>query len=119
MSKYFKDSEFRACVPSCRIKDMDAGFLSLLDRVREEVGGPLVLSCAYRSREYDLQKGRTGNSAHTRGLAVDIVCKDSNLRYRIVQACVKLGVQRIGIGATFVHIDADPSLPHPVLFHYY
>ena len=58
MSKYFSESEFKKCVPSCSEKDMDGAFLSLLDEVRSKAGIPLVLNCAYRSVEWDKSKGR-------------------------------------------------------------
>ena len=119
MSKYFKPSEFKACVPSCSIDQMNAGFLELLDRIRETAGIPLVLNCAYRSREWDLAKGRTGNSAHTRGLAVDIRCGSNANRYKIVKAALACGITRIGIGRNFVHIDADRSLTQDRIWHYY
>lgn len=119
MSKYFSPAEFRRCTPSCTISDMDPAFLGLLDQVRERAGIPLVLSCAFRSREYDLSKGRSGNSAHTRGKAVDIVANQSATRYRIVRAAMQLGINRIGIGKNFVHLDDDRSLPQGVIWHYY
>lgn len=119
MAKYFAPSEFRACVPSCRIGQMDAGFLDLLDRVREVAGIPLVLNSAYRSTAYELKQGRSGNSAHTRGLAVDIRCNTSANRYRIVWAAISCGINRIGIGKTYVHLDADPSLAQRVIWDYY
>ena len=71
MSKYFAPKEFQACVPSCSIEQMEPGFLELLDRVREAAGIPLVLNCAFRSVAHEKQMGRSGNSAHTRGRAVD------------------------------------------------
>ena len=77
MSKYFSPAEFQRCTPSCLITDMDPDFLEYLDAFREFVGIPLVLSCAYRSVAWEKSKGRTGNSAHTRGKAVDIVCNTS------------------------------------------
>lgn len=119
MSKYFSPSEFKRCVPSCDISQMDASFLGLLDRIRERAGIPLVLNCAYRSKAYDNAKGRTGNSAHTRGLAVDIRCNSNANRYRIVKAALECGITRIGIGRTFVHIDADKSLTQDRIWHYY
>lgn len=119
MSKYFKESEFRQCTPACSIDQMDAEFLSLLDRIRETAGIPLVLTCAYRSKAYDLSKGRSGNSAHTRGKAVDIRCNTSANRMKIVDAALRCGVKRIGIGKTFVHIDNDKSLPQGVIWDYY
>ena len=57
MSKYFAPKEFQACVPSCSIEQMDAGFLELLDRVREAAGIPLVLKVVFRVLEpADLRK---------------------------------------------------------------
>ena len=119
MSKYFSESEFKKCVPSCSERDMDGAFLSLLDEVRERAGIPLVLNCAYRSSSWDKSKGRSGNSAHTRGKAVDIRCNASVTRYKIVKAALDCGVRRIGIGRTFVHVDTDETKPQGVIWHYY
>lgn len=119
MSKYFTAAEFHRCTPACSIQQMDPEFLALLDRVREAAGIPLVLTCAYRSREWDEAKGRSGNSAHTRGKAVDIRCNASATRYKIVRAALECGVRRIGIGKTFVHLDNDASLPQGVMWDYY
>ena len=119
MSKYFSESEFKKCVPSCSERDMDGAFLSLLDEVREKAGIPLILNCAYRSSSWDKSKGRSGNSAHTRGKAVDIRCNASVTRYKIVKAALDCGVRRIGIGRTFVHVDTDETKPQGVIWHYY
>lgn len=119
MSKYFKPAEFTRCTPSCKIDDMDPTFLDLLDKVRETAGIPLVLNCAYRSKAWDLAKGRTGNSAHTRGKAVDIRCTTSTNRLKIVKAAILCGIRRIGIGKNFVHLDNDASLSQNVMWHYY
>ena len=119
MSKYFHESEFKRCVPSCRMDQMDPAFLALLDEVREAAGIPLVLNCAFRSVAYDKAKGRSGNSAHTRGKAVDIRCNSSQNRYKIVAAALSCGIRRIGIGKTFVHIDNDDTLSQGVIWHCY
>ena len=119
MSKYFKASEFKRCTPACSIDQMDEDFLALLDRIREAAGIPLVLNSAYRTKEYELKQGRSGSSAHTRGLAVDIRCNTSANRFKIVRAAIGWGVRRIGIGKGFVHIDNDASLPQGVMWDYY
>ena len=119
MSKYFSPAEFRRCTPSCTIEQMDPAFLDQLDRFREFVGIPLALSCAYRSRRWELSRGRTGSSAHTKGKAVDIVCNASATRWKIVSAAIAFGFRRIGIGKTFIHLDNDDSLPQQVMWHYY
>ena len=119
MTKYFTESEFNRCTPSCSMEDMDDEFLLLLDELREKCGFPLVLNCAYRNRDYDIKKGRSGNSAHTKGKAVDIRCNSSSTAYAIVKNAIELGISRIGIGNGFIHIDNDDSLPQNVLFNYY
>lgn len=118
-SKYFAAEEFERCIPPCRIEQMDAGFLAKLDEVRERAGVAMLLNCAYRSREWDLGKGRTGDSSHTKGLAVDIRTVSSMQRYRIIKAALEVGVQRIGIGATFIHLDDDRSKTQGVIWDYY
>ena len=117
--KYFTEAEFQRCDPPCSMGDMDGNLLYLLDKIRETAGIPLYLSSAYRSKAYDKAKGRSGNGAHTKGYAVDFRIQGSADRFKIVAAALKCGVERIGIGKTFVHIDTDPSLPSPVMFDYY
>lgn len=117
-SKYFGASEFTRCVPSCSIEDMEQHFLDWLDSLRERCGFPLVLSSAYRTREHDISKGRSGNSAHTQGLAVDIRCYNNATRMRIVKAALDLGCRRIGIANTFVHVDVSTTLPQSVMWIY-
>lgn len=117
--RYFSQAEFKRCTPSCSMTQMDDNFLRTLDLVREYAGIPLVLNCAYRSAAYDKAKGRNGNSAHTRGKAVDIRCNASTTRWKIVRAAIDAGIRRIGIGSTFVHLDNDDTLPQCVMWHYY
>jgi len=119
MSKYFKASEFRRCSPACSIEQMSDRFLALMDEVRERAGIPLVINSAYRSRSWEIAHGRSGNSAHTKGLALDIRCNTSANRWRIVSAALSCGLRRIGIGKTYVHLDADESLPQNVIWDYY
>ena len=104
-ARYFSEAEFKRCTPPCSINDMDQEFLKLMDAIRERAGIPLVINCAYRSREYDLSKGRSGNSMHTKGIAVDFRCLNYQTRLIIVQAAFACGIKRIGQGETFVHID--------------
>lgn len=118
-AKYFKESEFKACTPSCSLQNMNQKFMQSLDALRSVAGIPLVLNCAYRSVEWDKAKGRSGNSAHTRGKAVDIRCTTTQNRMKIVKAALAIGIRRIGIGKNFIHVDTDTSLPQDVIFHYY
>lgn len=118
-AKYFKESEFKKCVPSCSLQDMQQHTMDRLDRAREIAGIPFVLNCAYRSVEWDEAKDRDGKSAHTTGEAVDIRCNTSANRMKIVKALIEAGFTRIGIGKTYVHADDCASKPQNVMWDYY
>lgn len=114
--KYFSPQEFKLCTPGCDISQMDESFLKKLDLLREYCGFCLFLSCAYRSEEFDISKGRSGNSFHCKGRAVDILCVDSSCRWSIVHNAMYCGLNGIGIGKNFIHVD-DRSVT--TLWHYY
>ncbi len=106
-SRYFSEAEFERCTPPCSLQDMSQEAMDTFDKVRQNVGTPLSISCAYRTEAWDRAKGRSGNSAHTQRCAIDVRCTDSGLRHKIVQAAIKAGITRIGIAKTFVHIDTS------------
>jgi hypothetical protein len=120
-SKYFSPREFELCNPPCTIDDIHPKLLALLDRIRDMAGIPLVMNCVYRSVEYDLAKGRSGESEHCEqpAMGVDIRCNTSVNRFKILKAAIICGVRRIGIGKTFIHIGIDESHPQNVIWHYY
>lgn len=100
------------------ISFFDAYALRLLDDTRELAGIPFVLNCSYRSRAYDIAKGRSGNSAHTQGCAFDIRVKNDIQRFKIVQAAIVMHWPRIGVAKDFVHLDCSSSLPQHVCWTY-
>ena len=118
-AKYFKDSEFRKCVPACSLQDMKQGTMDKLDAARESAGIPFVLNSAYRSKAWEAKQGRDGTSSHTKGMAVDIRCNSNANRMKIVRALIEAGFVRIGIGKTYVHADDDASKSQNVIWHYY
>lgn len=119
MAKYFKPAEFGRCTPSCKESDLQPAFVSLLDQLRERAGIPLVLNSCYRSPEWEKAYGRTGTSAHCLGLAADIRCSSPENRYKIVKAALDLGVTRIGISKTYVHVDVSRKHAQRVIWDYY
>ncbi len=104
---YFKDEEFQQLTPSCSISQMDDRLLEGVDILREIVGLPFILTSAYRSRDWDLAKGRTGNGPHTKGMAVDVSAPNSYFVRRVWEEALKLTqyFQGIGIGKGFIHLD--------------
>lgn len=118
-SKYFKEKEFAACVPSCSLQDMKQHTMDKLDAAREAAGIPFILNSAYRSPAWEKAKGRTGTGAHPHGCGVDIRCNTNANRMKIIKACLAVGFTRIGIGKTYVHVDDDAEKTQNVIWHYY
>lgn len=108
--KHFIESEFQKCNPACALVDMDPDFLQKLDHLREMCGFPFVLTSAYRSSDWDKKKGRSGYGYHTKGRAVDVYCVDSFKRADILVNAPYCGLNGIGVGKTYVHLD-DRIIP--------
>lgn len=104
-ARYFVESEFKRCNPPCSLQDMRQDFMDTLDRIRDKAGIPLILNSAYRSKVWDTAKGRTGDGAHTLGVAVDIRAYSNTSKYKIIKAALECGVTRIGVYASWIHID--------------
>lgn len=107
----FKPAEFLNCNPSCHITDCDYDALRKLDSARDILGEPIVLNCAYRSKEHEKKMGRSGSSSHCKGVAFDIRVPNHRYRMRLVTALIMVGFRRIGIYETFVHADTDADKP--------
>ena len=96
---------FKHCVPPSSRLQLDTLLLSVLDKLEESTGFDLRINSAFRPVSYEVSKGRSGSSAHCLGKAVDIYCYSDGMRYQIVKTALQLGINRIGIYETFVHLD--------------
>jgi uncharacterized protein YcbK (DUF882 family) len=82
---------------------------------------PMVVTSGYRCKTYDVSLGGKGN--HPSGYAADIAIPNSHARHYILEAAYHLGVERIGVGKNFVHLDMLERFfgyerPHPVTWVY-
>lgn len=117
-SKYFSEREFQKCTPSCSLQDMKQEAMDKFDKAREIAGIPFVITCAYRSKEWDVSRGRSGEGAHPHGYALDIKCNSSVNRMKIIKALVAVNCRRFAIGRGFVHADFDPNLSQDIMWEY-
>lgn len=117
-SKWFSETEFNICDPSCSLQDMNQDTINRLDNARSIAGIPFLLSSAKRSKEWDIKFGRSGTGSHTEGKAVDIKCNSSMNRFLIVSALLKAGFTRIGIAKTFIHADDSERHGQKVVWLY-
>ena len=107
MSKYFKEIEY----------NMDLDFLAKLDKAREYAGIPFVINSAYRSPEHP-ESIKNPTSSHIKGLAVDIKANNSRTRYKVLEALIHVGFNRIGIADSFIHVDDDKEKSSNVVWTY-
>lgn len=117
--KHFMPNEF-SCQCGCGggFSDMDERLLLLLDAARTAADVPFRISSAYRCDRHNEAVGGVEESAHTSGNAVDIIARSGYEKWRIVQALMDVGLNRIGISKSFIHVDNDPSKPSPVIWTY-
>jgi zinc D-Ala-D-Ala carboxypeptidase len=117
--KYFKLEEFDSPdMPGSGAKYMNMSLLEKLDFARLNAGIPFVITSGYRSRSHNTLVGGRYGSAHLDGDAVDIKCIGSRDRALIIKALVDVGINRIGIGKSFIHADVSKKRDADVFWLY-
>jgi uncharacterized protein YcbK (DUF882 family) len=119
--KYFNLSEFDSPDVKGSGSNMDYEFLKLLDVVREKFGKPMKINSGYRTEEHNDKIGGVKNSSHTKipCKAVDVAISSSADRWKFIKICNEVGITRIGIGNTFIHIDTDNEKTGKLIWDYY
>ncbi len=98
---------------------MSRFFLRVLDDLRDRCDFAFEITSDGRTVEENRKAGGAKNSAHLRGLAVDIKIPDSRRRFILLREVMNNpAIQRVGIGKTFIHIDIDKDLPQMVTWLY-
>lgn len=107
--KYFKIAEFDSPDEPGSGVNMDLNFLKKLDKAREIAGCKFRINSAFRSQKHNLKVGGRFGSSHKKipCKAVDIAYSGSRERYLILNALMQVGINRIGLGNTFIHADKD------------
>ena len=129
--RYFNISEFDSGLPNEEGTgvNMSPLFLDFIDELRARCDFPFFVSSGWRSKKYHQSLADRGyhtirNSAHLKGLAADIIIKDSVKRALFVghalQLVHEMGLPfRVGIKKnSFCHIDIDETKTNPRLWIY-
>lgn len=116
--KYFNYEEFDSPDIQGSGQMMSKKLLSKLDMIREELGKPIHINSGYRTEAHNKKVGGTSKSSHLKGLAVDISCKNSLDRFKLVDLFMKYEITRIGVADTFIHIDIDKDKSQHVMWTY-
>jgi uncharacterized protein YcbK (DUF882 family) len=93
----------------------------VLKALEERLGFELTVNSGYRDPEHNREVGGVEGSEHTDDPAqgADILCKRSVTRFKMVRELLSMGVRRIGIGNTFVHVGIASDKPQDVMWDYY
>jgi len=111
-----KDHRF-AC-KCCGKNWIDARVVELARRIEERIGQRLKITSGYRCEAHNKAVGGSETSSHLGGLAVDVACDTSRLRWQILNAVIREEINRIGIGRNFVHLDIDRAKDARVVWLY-
>lgn len=83
--------------------------LDLLEFIRGELGGPLIVNSFYRSLKHNSKVGGSPRSQHLLGRAADLRATRWGV-YKIKELALKFNVRGIGLYDTFVHVDMRDSV---------
>ena len=112
--KYFTHEE---------VEGLNEEFVAKLDQARHIAGFPFIITSGLRTPEKNQSViGAVPDSAHLKGLAVDLKVENSHEVSLIVDAVKSVGITRRGIYVdsenfpTHVHIDVDPDKVSDVIW---
>ncbi len=113
---YFSDNE---------VVGLETEIVAKIDQARHLAGIPFVITDGKRYPETNTDPNAVANSAHLKGQAVDLRCRDSHSLWKMLQALFAVGFKRIGVYAaidgerllpTHLHVDTDLTKPQEVVF---
>jgi hypothetical protein len=112
---HFRVDEF-LCRNGCKKVFLHPDLIPTLERIREIYNKPMIIISGYRCSAYNALIG--GGPEHPRGEAADIYCAGDEDRFKFLAACFAVGIKRIGVDRTFVHVGISKTLPQPVVWLY-
>jgi len=108
LSTNFSRHEF-ACKCGCGFGlgdgDVSSVLVVLLEKIREDVGGPVRLNSGCRCETHNKNEGGAEFSTHPLGQAADIQVEGGRHRFIVQRSAHKHGAEGVGTARTFVHVD--------------
>lgn len=114
-SKYFAPEETQ-CHCGCGGNIVNPILLEKLDALRELIGGPLEISCAYRCPEHNAEVNGVENSQHVLGNAADVQTPDfehCNTPDQLAWYAEQIGFDGIGLYEWGCHVDVRDNGESP------
>ena len=117
MKNYFKPKELR-CKCGCGLNNFSPILLGHINEIRFYLGFPLVVKSACRCPSHNQKEGGKHSSDHLTGEGVDVKAIGSQTRFMIIYKAILLGINRIGIAKTFIHLGINQTNPSSVMWIY-
>ncbi len=95
---------------------LDSKLLRMLDVARGLAGIPFIITSGKRTEAQNNEAAGVSDSAHLKGLAVDLRCENDEQRFRIVTGLISAGFARIELAKDHIHTDIDNSKPYGVMW---
>ena len=110
LSKNFKLDEFKCKCGKCDPILVDEALVTWLQKIRDHFGKSVNINSAYRCEKHnaDPKVGGSKTSHHLKGKAADIRV-EGVVPLEVAKYAESIGIQRIGLYDTFVHIGSDPT----------
>lgn len=89
----------------------DLGLLAMIEQAELFAGVEFTITSAKRA-----VGEKNFHSTHFDGLAVDLRCSSSSLRWIMLKALWRVGFTRIGVYDLHIHVDRSVSAPNYVLW---
>ena len=105
VARHFGLSEFECKCGKCIDQMIDSELLDRLDRLRDTIGGAIIIHSGFRCADHNAAVGGETDSRHMSGLAADIFAPSISIEE--LQKLVEPLFQRIGVASTFIHVDVD------------
>lgn len=111
LSLHFSDSEFKCKCHSCTMPEISKELLEVLEDVRANYGGKVIITSGYRCKAHNEKVGGAPKSKHCEGIAADISVTDEHgviVAPRSVASYLDdIYPEKYGIGKykNWVHID--------------
>ena len=117
LSDNFSRYEFE-CSCGCGFDDVDDYHVEQLQEISNITGIRMVINSGCRCTEHNEDEGGSHDSDHLSGEGSDVAVSSSRDRFRLVEAAIKVGISRIGIAKTFIHLGTSLTKAQEVMWLY-
>lgn len=119
LTKNLKSSEI-TCGCGCGYDDISPKLTQMFQKARDKYADAIIVTSGCRCQKHNTVVGGVPNSAHTKGLALDVsVMNQTPAKMQKLAFCLGYaGFERAEINASknYIHVDIDDTKPSGVWF---